>query len=117
MLTLFLQTTLTGVDTQSWLSSPEAVEMTKRLMLEVIRVGQRCVVPLKDELISVLMDRINSILGIYSSMYVDAQEGRRLEVDVILGYPVKRAKELGMDVPTLAALYALLKAVDGRLGK
>jgi ketopantoate reductase len=117
MLTLFLQTTLTGVDTQSWLSSPEAVEMTKRLMLEVIRVGQRCGVPLKDELISVLMDRINSILGIYSSMYVDAQEGRRLEVDVILGYPVKRAKELGMDVPTLAALYALLKAVDGRLGK
>jgi ketopantoate reductase len=106
MLTLFLQTTLTGVDTQSWLSSPE-----------VIRVGQRCGVPLKDELISVLMDRINSILGIYSSMYVDAQEGRRLEVDVILGYPVKRAKELGMDVPTLAALYALLKAVDGRLGK
>jgi len=117
MLTRALQTTLTGVDTQSWLSKPEAVEMTKRLMLEVISVGQRCGVPLEEELVSVLLERINSIPGIYSSMYVDAKEGRRLEVDVILGYPVKRAKDFGMDVPTLATLYALLKAVDGRLGK
>ncbi|GAB7335500.1 hypothetical protein MBLNU13_g07852t1 [Cladosporium sp. NU13] len=110
-------TTLTGVDTQSWLSQPEAVEMTKRLMLEVISVGQRCGVPLEKELVSVLLERIMSLPGIYSSMYVDAKEGRRLEIDVILGYPMKRAKDFGMDVPTLAALYALLKAIDGRLGK
>jgi ketopantoate reductase len=50
-------------------------------------------------------------------MYVDAKEGRRLEIDVILGYPMRKAREFGMDVPTLASLYALLKAVDGRLGK
>lgn len=117
ILTKDSQTTLTGVDTQSWLSSPEAVEMTKRLMLEVIRVGQRCGVPLKDELVSVLLERIMGLPGIYSSMYVDAKEGRHIEIDVILGYPMRRAKEFGMDVPTLATLYALLKAVDGRLGK
>lgn len=117
ILTKVSQTTLTGVDTQSWLSSPEAVEMTKRLMLEVISVGQRCGVPLKDELVSVLLERIMVLPGIYSSMYVDAKEGRHIEIDVILGYPMRRAKEFGMDVPTLATLYALLKAVDGRLGK
>ena len=116
-LTRISQTTLTGVDTQAWLSQPEAVEMTKRLMLEVISVGQRCGVPLEEELVSVLLERIMSLPGIYSSMYVDAKEGRRLEIDVILGYPMKRAKDFGMDVPTLAALYALLKAIDGRLGK
>jgi ketopantoate reductase len=117
VLTQAFQTTLTGVDTQSWLSSPEAVEMTKRLMLEVISVGQRCGVPLKDELVSVLLERIMGLPGIYSSMYVDAKEGRHIEIDVILGYPMKRAKDFGMDVPILATLYALLKAVDGRLGK
>ena len=117
VLTRALQTTLTGVDTQSWLSQPEAVEMTKRLMLEVISVGQRCGVPLEEELVSVLLGRIMSLPGIYSSMYFDAKEGRRLEIDVILGHPMKRAKDFGLDVPTLAALYALLKAIDGRLGK
>jgi ketopantoate reductase len=104
MLTNFQQTTLTSVDTQTWLASPEAMEMTKRLMLEVISVAQRCGVPLKNELVDVLMTRILSLPGIFSSMYVDAKEGRSLEIDVIL------------DVPTLATLYALLKAVDGRLG-
>lgn len=113
----FKQTTLTFVDTQTWLASPEAMEMTKRLMLEVISVGQRCGVPLKNELVDVLIARILSLPGIFSSMYVDAKENRNLEIDVILGFPMKKAKEFGMDVPTLATLYALLKAVDGRLGK
>jgi ketopantoate reductase len=90
--------------------------MTKRLMLEVISVGQKCGVPLKNELVDVLMARILSLPGIFSSMYVDAKECRHLEIDVILGFPMKKAKEFGMDVPTLATLYALLKAVDGRLG-
>ena len=116
-LTNVQQTTLTFVDTQTWLASPEAMEMTKRLMLEVISVGQRCGVPLKNELVDVLIIRILSLPGIFSSMYVDAKEGRNLEIDVILGFPMKKAKEFGMDVPTLATLYALLKAVDGRLGK
>ena len=116
-LTNVQQTTLTFVDTQTWLASPEATEMTKRLMLEVISVGQRCGVPLKNELVDVLIARILSLPGIFSSMYVDAKENRNLEIDVILGFPMKKAKEFGMDVPTLATLYALLKAVDGRLGK
>ena len=116
-LTNVQQTTLTFVDTQTWLASPEAMEMTKRLMLEVISVGQRCGVPLKNELVDVLIARILSLPGIFSSMYVDAKENRNLEIDVILGFPMKKAKEFGMDAPTLATLYALLKAVDGRLGK
>ena len=116
-LTNVQQTTLTFVDTQTWLASPEAMEMTKRLMLEVISVGQRCGVPLRNELVDVLIARILSLPGIFSSMYVDAKEGRKLEIDVILGFPMKKAKEFGMDAPTLATLYALLKAVDGRLGK
>lgn len=116
-LTNVQQTTLTFVDTQTWLASPEAMEMTKRLMLEVISVGQRCGVPLRNELVDVLIARILSLPGIFSSMYVDAKENRNLEIDVILGFPMKKAKEFGMDAPTLATLYALLKAVDGRLGK
>lgn len=109
-------TTLTGVDTQKWLSKPEAVDMTKRLMLEVISVGRKCGVPLKDDLVEVLMGRIMALPGIFSSMYVDSKEGRKLEIDVILGTPMKKAREFGMDVPTLATTYALLQAVDSRLG-
>ncbi|KAG9525478.1 OPT superfamily oligopeptide transporter, partial [Aureobasidium melanogenum] len=106
-------TTLTRQNTQEWLSSSkESVSVTKRLMREVIGVARRAGVTLEYGLVDVLMERIQSMPGIESSMQVDAREGRRLEVDVILGTPMRMAREFGMDVPTLATVYALTVAVD-----
>ncbi|KAH0336714.1 OPT superfamily oligopeptide transporter, partial [Aureobasidium melanogenum] len=106
-------TTLTQQNTQEWLSSSkESVSVTKRLMREVIGVARRAGVTLEYGLVDVLMERIQSMPGIESSMQVDAREGRRLEVDVILGTPMRMAREFGMDVPTLATVYALTVAVD-----
>lgn len=50
--------------------------------------------------------------GIEPSMLVDVLNGRRMEVEVILGNPIKVAKEVGVDVPRMETLYALLKALD-----
>jgi len=61
------------------------------------------------------MEKINAMPGIGSSMQTDAKEGRPLEVDVILGYPMKKARELGVEVPVLSMVYALTMAVNGRL--
>ncbi|KAI5242666.1 mandelate racemase/muconate lactonizing enzyme family protein [Aureobasidium subglaciale] len=109
-------TTLTDVNTQDWLkSTPEAMAVTKRLMHEVIDVANRCNVPLKHELANQLVDKILAMPGIFSSMHTDMKEGRPLEVDVILGYPVKMAREHGMDTPVLDTIYALTAAVNGRV--
>ena len=111
-------TTLTDVDTKSWLNSSEdATPVTKRLMKEVIDVSKRAGVPLSYDLIDTLFDKIMAIGGIYSSMHTDAKEGRPLEVDVILGYPMKMAREYAMDVPVLSIVYAMTMAVNGRLSK
>lgn len=109
-------TTLTMIDTQSWLkSSDEAVQMTRQLMKDVIDVGKRSGVPLEDDLVDRLITRILGMPGIGSSMQTDAKAGRPLEVDVILGTPVAKAKEFGMAVPTLKTVYALTTAVNLRL--
>lgn len=50
--------------------------------------------------------------GIEPSMLVDVLNGRRMEVEVILGNPIKVAREVGVDVPRMETLYALLKALD-----
>ncbi|KAK1056682.1 hypothetical protein LTR74_014739 [Friedmanniomyces endolithicus] len=50
--------------------------------------------------------------GIEPSMLVDVLNGRRMEVEFILGVPVKVAKSLGVDVPRTETLYALSKALD-----
>ena len=109
-------TTLTMVDTQSWLhSSPDADPLTKRLMREVIDVGKRCGVSLDYGLIDKLIKQINSMPGIGSSMLTDCKNGRPLEIDVILAFPLQKSREFGMETPVLDTIHALLRAVDLRL--
>lgn len=50
--------------------------------------------------------------GIEPSMLVDVLWGRRMEVEVILGNPVRIARGLGVRVPRMEMLYALTKALD-----
>ena len=86
--------------------------MHRRLMREVIDVANRCGVAIGYELIDHFVDKLTNMQPVYSSMYKDAVEGRAMEVEVILGVPVKKAREFEMDVPVLSALYAMITAID-----
>ncbi|KIY02772.1 uncharacterized protein Z520_01237 [Fonsecaea multimorphosa CBS 102226] len=109
-------TTLTMLDTHSWLkSSPNATPMTRNLMREVIDVGRKCGVPLKYELIDEFIDKILDMQPIGSSMQTDCKMGRPMEVEVILGTPVRKGRELGVPIPTLEVLHTLLVAVNSRM--
>ena len=108
--------TLTMLDSHSWLdSSPEATETTKQMWREMISVAQQCGVPLEFSLIDELIEKIWIMKPVYSSMYVDSQAGRPLEVDVILGTAMRKANEFGMDVLVLRTIYSLAVAVDQRI--
>ncbi|KAI1842534.1 hypothetical protein JX265_012654 [Neoarthrinium moseri] len=109
-------TTLTLMTTHDWLSSSEdAMPMTRRLMTEVIDVARKCDVPLQYGLIDQLINKILAMPPIGSSMQADYKNGRPMEVDIILGYPVRKAKELGIPAPTIETIYTILKAVNLRL--
>lgn len=110
-------TSATLLDSHSWfVSSPEAMPMSKRLMREVIEVGRACgVSTLEPSLSETLTDKILAMPPIGSSMRTDTVAGRPLEVDVILGYPYKKSKELGLETPTLDTIYAVVMGIDYRL--
>ncbi|KAH8690586.1 putative ketopantoate reductase family protein [Talaromyces proteolyticus] len=110
-------TTVTLLDTQTWLKSgPEAMPVTRKLMTEVIEVGRACgVTSLDYNLVDRLIERILAMPPIGSSMQTDCKAGRPLEVDVILGYPYRKSKELGLNTPTLDTIYAVVVGVDRRL--
>ncbi|KAK4955407.1 hypothetical protein LTR28_006101 [Elasticomyces elasticus] len=42
-------------------------------------------------------------------MQLDWESGKRMELEVILGNPVRIAREQGLEMPRLQTLYALLK--------
>ncbi|PQE04638.1 2-dehydropantoate 2-reductase protein [Rutstroemia sp. NJR-2017a BBW] len=106
-------TTLTRVHTHEWLeSSPEAVIMTRRLMEEVSEVARRDGVKVREDLVESLFKRIMGMPSIGTSMLTDARCGRRLELDVILGTPVRRGRELGVKMEVAEVVYTLLVALD-----
>lgn len=109
-------TTLALVDTETWLeSSDQSHTITRRLMLEMIAIAQRCDVDLDHGLADELIAKVKTMGRIGSSMQQDAKAGKPLEVDVILGYPVQKAKEFGMDTPVLDTVFALTTAVHRRI--
>lgn len=51
--------------------------------------------------------------GSRPSMWGDWVAGRGLELEVILGNPIRLAREKGVEMPRLQSMYALLRAAQG----
>jgi 2-dehydropantoate 2-reductase len=92
---------------------PRLPELLGTLMQEFARVGERIGLKLPmsvDERIAVtrkLGDFRTSMLG-------DAEAGRPLEVEGLLGVVVELAEKLGEPVPASRAVYALAQAMGRR---
>jgi len=81
-------------------------------MSEVVEVAKKSGVDVRDGLVDELIERILGLGKIVTSMQKDRENHRPLELDVILGVPVRKARELGVKTPVLECIYALVKGVD-----
>ena len=77
----------------TWINSA-AINIPAALMKEVIDVARKCGVPIEYTLIDTLIEKILAMPPIGSSMQADYKNGKPMEVDIILGYPVKKGREL-----------------------
>lgn len=96
-------------------SSEEAEAFGKALMLDVIAVARKSGVPLDDSLADKYLAFTKSLGSFQPSMLHDLKAGMPLEIDVIIGAPMQKARQLGMEVPSLRAVYALVSALNGKL--
>jgi 2-dehydropantoate 2-reductase len=51
--------------------------------------------------------------GSKPSMALDWEAGKRMEIEVILGNPIRMARERGLEMPRLQSLYALVRMAQG----
>lgn len=108
-----------GVGTQTILSDAELRATAGRAMREVVAAGNADLASagsnarLDAEEVVPRMFALTGTMGDYrTSMVIDYVLGHELEVETILGNPVRRARELGVAVPTIEALYALVAHAD-----
>ncbi|KXS95765.1 hypothetical protein AC578_1727 [Pseudocercospora eumusae] len=101
----------------AFLSSSFSESIIRGVLDEVIllsqTLGYKSITPdAADSGFKIIKDRVGKSVGIEPSMLVDVLNGRQMEHEVILGNPVRKAKELGVEVPRLEMLYGLTKALD-----
>lgn len=94
-------------------STPEALPLCYTLMREVEAVAKAKGLRIPDGTVDRLIKECTDVAtGLPSSMMFDNFAGRPMEVEVILGTPVREGKRLGVPVPTLLTLYTITKALD-----
>ena len=77
---------------------------------EIEPVARAAGVPVAADVVDRIVPYIEGIPGsMRSSLLIDLQAGKRIEVEALQGSVVRRAAELGVAVPIMSTLYSVLK--------
>jgi 2-dehydropantoate 2-reductase len=101
-----------GCTTDKMVGTSLIESLVRAVMGEVVALAQADGCPLSA---SIIDDHINSTKAMKpykTSMLNDWEAGRPIEVEAILGNAVRKAKQLGVQIPHLKTLYALLSTAE-----
>jgi len=105
------------LDTDAILSPPEGEALVRQAMREVGDIAAATGHPLRDGLFDQYVDGTRKAPPYKTSMALDYENGRPMEIEVILGNTVRAGRREKVAIPALEALYALMKMVEFRLKK
>ena len=101
-----------GADTKAMVENQESLNLARRVMEEICRIAEAAGHPLPPEVVQENIDGTREMTPYRTSMLIDYEEGRPLEVEAILGNALKVAKRHGVSAPHIQSLYGLLKLVE-----
>ena len=104
-----------GVDTKTMVENPESLELARKVMEEVCLIAAAAGHPLPEEVVQQNIDGTRAMAPYKSSMLVDFEAARPMEVEAILGIGLRVAKRHGVSAPHMESLYGLLKLVDSKI--
>lgn len=102
--------------TDRLIDSEEGMDLLAAIMREVIATAEALGVRMPDDMIDRQIRHTRTMGAYRSSMQIDRQEGRALEVESILGEPLRQARRAGVSTPKLEMLYQITKLVDANRG-
>ena len=100
------------IDTQQLINDPLLEELAEKIMYEVVAAAASCGVKVPPEHVQNMLDYTHNFPAYKTSMLVDYENNRPLEVEVILGNAVHIAETHNVSVPHLKTIYALLNCVN-----
>lgn len=105
-----------GWTTDRIVAHPEGIALVRSIMQEVLATAHAAGVKLDPALVEQNIARTLSMGAYRSSMQIDREMGRELELDAIIGRPLAVAEKHGIAAPSMRMLYQLLRiAAENRL--
>jgi len=98
------------------IGTPAGEALVRDIMEEVIAGARAVGVELPASLIKAKIDQTRGMGAYKTSMHLDMQAGRAMEIDAIFGFPVRVAQAAGTPVPRLEMLERLLRLRDATRG-
>jgi 2-dehydropantoate 2-reductase len=102
------------LDTNAMLRTDAEVTFARHAMQEVCDVAQAAGHPQSPNLIDQMLATTRAMPAYKTSMALDYENGRPMEIEAILGNTVRAARKFGVATPNLDAIYALSKMVAGK---
>ncbi len=98
-----------NADSHKMLATTESEALVRNVMGEVLTIANASGSGLSDNIIDKVIAGTRKMNAFKTSMLVDHEAGRAMEIDAILGNAIGIAKEIGLATPYLESLYGLLK--------
>ncbi|CAI6037578.1 unnamed protein product [Clonostachys chloroleuca] len=104
---------ITGLDTSKLrLAETPVTELLLPAMMEIMNIAQAAGVTLAPDQVNISL-AADPIDGYFRpSMQQDIEKGNFMEIETIVGEPVREAQRLGVPAPTLTFIYSLLKTLQ-----
>lgn len=101
--------------TDRLLDNDNGMRLLTALMAEVIAAAAAVGVRLPPDIIDIQIRHTRTMGAYRSSMQIDRQEKRPLEIESILGEPLRQARKAGISTPNLEMLYEMACLVDRQI--
>ncbi|ABK43077.1 ketopantoate reductase [Magnetococcus marinus MC-1] len=100
-----------GLNTREIMDDAPLQQLCRDVMAEVVDLAAAAGHALADDVIEVNMQATERMQPYRTSMLLDHEAGREMEVEAIFGNALQRAQQLGRSYPHLQSFYALLRAI------
>lgn len=108
-------TVVLNTTTDRLMSNDQTRELSKELMLEVIRGANACGVPLKESLAQQMIDMTIKMKPYAPSMKLDYDHRRAMEIEYIYSKPLETAGKAGFEMCKVAMLEKQLRFIQAHL--
>ncbi|KAL6353764.1 hypothetical protein LRP88_12756 [Fusarium phalaenopsidis] len=86
--------------------------LVRPAMKEVFEVASKCGYQLPEDIIDTMINLDPMDLYLEPSMLCDFRKGNLMEVEYLVGEPLREAKKVGVATPNLTAIYEICKAIQ-----